>query len=144
MTSINFAPSGAHTNPDLLQSIIKASETYSIVASQDIVDIRGLKLWAKGQPVSAALQQRLLERKLKNPLESCLMAEDGVTPFTLLNELTALWAEEGALSHALRPHAAVLEKQLKQIPLHSVPQQKGTLRTSPHPLPRNSPQAVAM
>ena len=137
MTSINFAPSGAHTNPDLLQSIIKASETYSIVASQDIVDIRGLKLWAKGQPVSAALQQRLLERKLKNPLESCLMAEDGVTPFTLLNELTALWAEEGALSHALRPHAAVLEKQLKQIPLHSVAQLLLTtaLATRPDSLP---------
>lgn len=137
MTSINFAPSGAHTNPDLLQSIIKASETYSIVASQDIVDIRGLKLWAKGQPVSAALQQRLLERKLKHPLESCLMAEDGVTPFTLLNELTALWAEEGALSHALRPHAAVLEKQLKQIPLHSVAQLLLTtaLATRPDSLP---------
>ncbi|MBK9344981.1 MAG: HD domain-containing protein [Burkholderiales bacterium] len=137
MTSINFAPSGAHTNPDLLQSIIKASETYSIVASQDIVDIRGLKLWAKGQPVSAALQQRLLERKLKNPLESCLMAEDGVTPFTLLNELTALWAEEGALSHALRPHAAVLEKQLKQIPLHPVAQLLLTtaLATRPDSLP---------
>lgn len=137
MTSINFAPSGAHTNPDLLQSIIKASETYSIVASQDIVDIRGLKLWAKGQPVSAALQQRLLERKLKNPLESCLMAEDGVTPFTLLDELTALWAEEGALSHALRPHAAVLEKQLKQIPLHSVAQLLLTtaLATRPDSLP---------
>lgn len=61
MTSATFAQSGAQTNPELLQSIIKASETYSIVASQDIVDIRGLKLWAKGQPVSVALQQRLLE-----------------------------------------------------------------------------------
>ena len=128
---------GNPTSPEMLQAIVKAGETYSIVASQDIVDIRGLKLWAKGQPVSAALQQRLLERKLKNPLESCLMAEDGVTPFTLLDELTALWAEEGALSHALRPHAAVLEKQLKQIPLHSVAQLLLTtaLATRPDSLP---------
>lgn len=122
MTSANFAQSGAQTNPELLQCIVKASETYSIVASQDIVDIQGLKLWAKGQPVSVALQQRLLERKLRHPLEACLMAEDGVTPFTLLDELTAFWAEESSLSQAMRPHAAVLEKQLKQIPLHSVAQ----------------------
>ena len=39
MTSANFAPSGAQTNPELLQSIVTASETYSIVASQDIVEI---------------------------------------------------------------------------------------------------------
>ena len=137
MTSANFAPSGAQTNPELLQSIVTASETYSIVASQDIVDIRGLKLWAKGQPVSAALQQRLLERKLMHPLEACLMAEDGVTPFTLMDELNALWAEESSLSQAMRPHAAVLEKQLKQIPLHSVAQLLLTtaLATRPDSLP---------
>jgi hypothetical protein len=137
MTSATFAQSGAQTNPELLQSIIKASETYSIVASQDIVDIRGLKLWAKGQPVSVALQQRLLERKLMQPLEACLMAKDGVTPFTLLDELNAFWAEESSLSQAMRPHAAVLEKQLKQIPLHSVAQLLLTtaLATRPDSLP---------
>ena len=137
MTSANFAQGGAQTNPELLQSIVKASETYSIVASQDIVDIRGLKLWAKGQPVSAALQQRLLERKLMHPLEACLMAEDGVTPFTLLDELNVLWADDSALSQAMRPHAAVLEKQLKQIPLHSVAQLLLTtaLATRPDSLP---------
>ena len=49
MTATNFAKGEAQTNPDVLNAIIKASETYSIVASQDIVDVRGLKLWAKGQ-----------------------------------------------------------------------------------------------
>lgn len=140
MTSASFAPNGAQTNPALLQSIITASETYSIVASQDIVDIRGLKLWAKGQPVSAALQQRLLERKLKHPLEACLMAEDGVTPFTLLEELNVLWAEDNALSHALQPCALVLEKQLKQIPLHSVAQL--LLTTAVATRPDSLPHAV--
>lgn len=145
MTSANFAASGAQTNPELLQSIVKASESYSIVASQDIVDIQGLKLWAKGQPVSTALQQRLLERKLKHPLEACLMAEDGVTPFTLLDELNVLWAEDSSLSQALRPWAAVLEKQLKQIPLHSVAQLLLTtaLATRPDSLP-HAVQAMAL
>jgi len=137
MPATNFARGEAQTNPDLLNAIIKASETYSIVASQDIVDIRGLKLWAKGQPVSAALQHRLLERKLMHPLEACLMAEDGVTPFRLLDELTALWAEDSALSRAMRPYAALLEKQLMQIPLHSVAQLLLTtaLATRPDSLP---------
>lgn len=145
MTSANFAASGAQTNPELLQSIVKASESYSIVASQDIVDIQGLKLWAKGQPVSTALQQRLLERKLKHPLEACLMAEDGVTPFTLLDELNVLWAEDSSLSQALRPWATVLEKQLKQIPLHSVAQLLLTtaLATRPDSLP-HAVQAMAL
>ena len=66
------------------------------------VDVRGLKLWAKGQPVSAALQQRLLERKLMNPLEACLMAEDGVTPFYLSEQLAALLASQYGADWAAR------------------------------------------
>ena len=80
----NFEHGQAQANPDILNALVKAGETYSIVASQDIVDVRGLKLWAKGLPVSATLQQLLLERKLRVPIESCLMAEDGVTMFDLL------------------------------------------------------------
>ncbi|MES2584895.1 MAG: HD domain-containing phosphohydrolase [Pseudomonadota bacterium] len=121
-SKVNFAPGDSDANPGFLAAIIQASETYSIVASQDIVDVRGLKLWAKGLPVSAALQQRLLERKLRNPLEACLTAEDGVTPFYLLEQFTALLDSNTSLARALRPWALVLEKQLKQIPLHSVAQ----------------------
>jgi hypothetical protein len=122
MQAVNFAPGDSHADPDFLAAIMRASETYSIVASQDIVDVRGLKLWAKGLPVSAALQQRLLERKLLNPIEACLMAEDGVTPFYLLEQLTKFLDSDHSMAHALRPWGTVLEKQLKQIPLHSVAQ----------------------
>ncbi len=118
----NFEHGQAQANPDILNALVKAGETYSIVASQDIVDVRGLKLWAKGLPVSATLQQRLLERKLRDPIESCLMAEDGVTLFDLLERLSTLFNEDHSLAHAVRPYAAQLEKQLKQIPLHSVAQ----------------------
>jgi hypothetical protein len=122
MPATNFEPGAAQTNPDALHAIILASEQFSIVASQDIVDIRGLKLWAKGRPVSTELQQRLLERRLLHPLEACLMAEDGVTPFTLLEQLTALFEQDNSLAKALRPHAALLVEQLKHLPLHSVAQ----------------------
>lgn len=136
---------GSDTNPELLQAIVKASETYSIVASQDIVDVRGLKLWAKGQPVSVALQQRLLERKLQAPLESCLAAESGVTPFTLHDQLKVCLEDDSPLARALHPCAGVLTQELKRIPLHSVAQLLLTtaLATRPETFP-HAVQAMAL
>lgn len=120
---MNTAPShGVGTNPQALSAFITASESYSIVASQDIVDVRGLKLWAKGNPVSSALQQRLLDRKLKQPLEACLLAEDGVTVFTLHHDLKTFLEQDTPLTLALRPWASLLLAQVKQLPLHSVAQ----------------------
>ena len=120
MTAVSFAPGDSQTSPDFLAALVSTSEIYSIVASQDIVDVRGLKLWAKGLPVSAVLQQRLLERKLRYPLETCLMAEDGVTPFYLMEQLKTFLATDHSMAQALRPHALLLEKHLQQLPLHSV------------------------
>lgn len=136
---------GSDTSPELLDAIVKASETYSIVASQDIVDVRGLKLWAKGQPVSVALQQRLLERKLQTPLESCLAAETGVTPFTLHDQLIACLEDDSALAKALRPWASSLVQELKRLPLHSVAQLLLTtaLATRPETFP-HAVQAMAL
>lgn len=131
MTSANQA------NPEVLSAIVKASETYSIVASQDIVDVRGLKLWAKGQPVSSALQQRLLDRKLQHPLEACLAVEDGVTLFSLHDDLKAYLDDETPLTVTLRPWAPILLQQVKQLPLHSVAQLLLTtaMATRPNTLP---------
>lgn len=122
MQAVHFSPGDSQADPDFLAAIIRTSESYSIVASQDIVDVRGLKLWAKGLPVSVALQQRLLERKLLHPLEACLMAEDGVTHFYLLKQFNAFLESQHGMAQALRPWALLLEKNLKQIPLHSVAQ----------------------
>lgn len=72
--------------------------------------------------MSVALQQRLLERKLQTPLESCLAAETGVTPFTLHDQLVACLEDGSPLSKALRPCASLLVQEFKRIPLHSVAQ----------------------
>ena len=124
-------------NPEVLNAIVKASETYDIVASQDIVDVRGLKLWGKGQPVSSALQQRLLDRKLMHPLEACLEVEDGVSLFMLHDDLHAYLNNGTPLSKALSPWAPLLLEQVKQLPLHSVAQLLLTtgLATRPSTLP---------
>ena len=78
----------------LTQPFLGLSPT--VIASRDIFDISGIKLWTRDQPVSAALQRKLLDRELRNPLESCLMAEDGVTPQMLLRATEALVEREGA------------------------------------------------
>ncbi|MET0334666.1 MAG: HD domain-containing phosphohydrolase [Rhizobacter sp.] len=113
---------GSEPNPHALAAISRAGDAHTIVASQDIVDLRGVKLWARDRRVTAALQQRLLERRLQKPLEACLQAENGVTVFTLMHDLQELLESTHPLAPALRVHGSTLVAQLKQIPLHSVGQ----------------------
>ena len=98
-------------NPHALATILEASQTRSIIASRDIFDLSGIKLWARDMPVSEALQRKLLDRQLRNPLESCLMAEDGVTAQSLVTAIDALMAQDGPLQPLLAPHAAKLARE---------------------------------
>jgi response regulator RpfG family c-di-GMP phosphodiesterase len=112
----------ATANPHALATILEASETKHIIASSDIFDVSGIKLWARDMPVSSALQRKLLDRKLRNPLESCLMAEDGVTAQTLVQATQALVEHDSPLASLLRPHAAKMVLEVAHLPLHSVAQ----------------------
>lgn len=85
--TVEEAARPAQTNPHMLEAIAQASERCTIVASEDICDERGNKLWARGQPVSRSLQQRLLERRLRQPLEASLQAEDGVGTARLIESM---------------------------------------------------------
>lgn len=109
-------------NRHALATILEASQTKSIIASRDIFDIMGTKLWARDQPVSGELQRKLLDRQLRNPLETCLLAEDGVTSQTLLQSLEGVLGADDALASLLRPCAAQLIKQVMHLPLHPVVQ----------------------
>lgn len=109
-------------NPHALATILEASQTKSIIASRDIFDLQGIKLWARDQPVSAALQRKLLDRKLRNPLETCLMAEDGVTSQTLLAAAWQLMDGSSPLAAVLRPCAPRIMQEVAHLPLHSVAQ----------------------
>ena len=109
-------------NPHALATILEASQTRSIIASRDIFDIWGTKLWARDQPVSSALQRKLLDRKLRNPLESCLMAEDGVTAKTLQKAAQIQLDGDTPLSLLLRPHGAKIVREIEHLPIHSVAQ----------------------
>ena len=62
MTATARADSFLTANPHALGLILQASETRAIIASRDIFDISGIKLWARDQSVSQALQRKLLDR----------------------------------------------------------------------------------
>lgn len=109
-------------NPHALATILEASQTKSIIACRDIFDLQGIKLWARDQPVSAALQRKLMDRKLRNPLETCLMAEDGVTTQTLLDATWQLLSSGSPLSPLLRAAAPRLMQEVAHLPLHPVAQ----------------------
>ena len=122
MTAPTASSPFASANPHALATILEASQTKSIIASSDIFDLAGLKLWARDQPVSAELQRKLLDRKLRNPLETCLMAEDGINSQTLLQATWQLVDGNPALAPLLRPHAQRLMQDIPHLPLHSVAQ----------------------
>jgi len=109
-------------NPHALATILEASETRRIIAATDIFDVSGFKLWAANRPVSAELQRKLLDRQLRAPLESCLLAEDGVSTSTLADEVLALADGDAALAPLLVPHAPRLAREAAQLPLHPVAQ----------------------
>ncbi len=122
MTTQTQPQSFTTANPHALATILEASQTKSIIASRDIFDISGTKLWARDQPVSQSLQRKLLDRQLRQPLESCLLAEDGVTAHSVVQALERLIERDTPLAPLLRPHAAKLLREAPQLPLHPVVQ----------------------
>jgi len=109
-------------NPHALACILEAAETRQIISATDIFDARGIKLWAANQPVSAELQRRLADRTLREPLETSLVAQDGVTAATLVERLQALIDDDGPLAPVLQPQADRLEREVAQLSLQPAAQ----------------------
>src|SRR5437868_13755497 len=109
-------------NPHALATILQASETKSIIAARDIFDVAGTKLWARDLPVSQALQRKLLDRQLRHPLESCLIAEDGVTSRALVQRVEELVAMNTPISALVQAYADKIVHGAAHLPLHSVAQ----------------------
>lgn len=116
------APAFSTANPHALATILDASQTRSIIASRDIFDLSGTKLWARDLPVSQALQRKLMDRQLRHPLEACLLAEDGVTAHSLVHALEVLLGRDTPIAPLLMPHAAKLLREAPHLPLHPVAQ----------------------
>ena len=81
--------SGA-VNSHCLEHIMVLAEQHDIVAAEDIVDDRGIKLWAKGQKVSRSLQEKLMRRRLARPLETALTVDGGIVAEQVVGECLRL------------------------------------------------------
>jgi HD-GYP domain-containing protein (c-di-GMP phosphodiesterase class II) len=69
----------SQTNEFALSTIASSTDKREVIAADNIVDAEsGVMLWAKGKPVNSQLQQKLLKRKLTQPIEMSLQVKDGI------------------------------------------------------------------
>ncbi len=104
-------------NAHVLNAILDAGQERTVLALRDIFDERGVKLLAQNMQLTHGLQQRLLERRLRQPLESSLRFESGLDKVQL-RQLFAKVAQSGdALSVLVLPWATKVEEQVTSLPL---------------------------
>jgi len=109
-------------NAHVLHAILDAAQDRAIVASRDIYDENGVKLLAHSMPLTGVLQQRLLERRLRVPLEASLRFEAGLDKNQLRSMFTRLMDSGHALVSPLRPWARDVDTQITSLPLDPVVQ----------------------
>jgi len=91
------SPAFCAVNPHCLENIVRLSDDMDVIASSDILDDRGVKLWAKGAPVSRALQEKMLLRRLQKPLEASLDVEGGASMDSIVGDCFELMKQTPAL-----------------------------------------------
>ncbi|NRR34176.1 HD domain-containing protein [Oxalobacteraceae bacterium] len=95
-------PANSNINQHYLSKVMDLAESMSVEVIVDILDVRGMKLVAKGALVTRALREKLIVHKLKQPLESSLRVIDGVEPAVILNTATRLMESSAPLARVVR------------------------------------------
>ena len=85
-------------NMHYLESIVCLSDTMTVLASSDILDEHGNKLWAKGVPISRSFQEKIMRRRLQKPMESSLEVEQGTSMENIIDDCFALMKQTPALA----------------------------------------------
>ena len=115
-------------NQHCLDKLVRLSERQALVTTQDIYDDQGVKLWAKGSKVSQELQVRLLQRKLRAPLEISLTVEHALSFTELIEDCLEKLASDQILQKIAGSRlASILLKESKTLHL---PQPLRLLMTS--------------
>lgn len=97
---------------------MELAKTRQIVCADDIHDEHGNKLLARGYAVSPELQEKLLRRKLKQPLESSLTVSGGATMESIVADALTRIEEDAVLAaFAGSSLARGLLRDLRQFPL---------------------------
>ncbi|QYF95156.1 HD domain-containing protein [Massilia sp. PAMC28688] len=77
-------------NQHYLSKVMGLAEVMDVAASEDILDLRGMKLVAKGARLTRAQQDTLGQHRLRQPLESVLVAEGAADPATIVAHATRI------------------------------------------------------
>jgi HD-GYP domain-containing protein (c-di-GMP phosphodiesterase class II) len=104
-------------NPHYLNRVVEVAETAGVEATEDIISGSGLKLLAKGARIDVHMRERLLQHKLRKPLESSLRVIDPAGRPSLDRVAGALLERHALLRALCGEHAVQLLPALGQLPL---------------------------
>ena len=86
-------------NPHFMQSLVALSETTEIEVTEDVFAQNGTKLLAKGARVDSRLYERVINHKLRRPIESSLACRDAFDARQLVSDAEVLLEESSLLRH---------------------------------------------
>lgn len=99
-----------------LENLLLASEHSNFQTTEDIYDQRGLKLLSAGYPISPKIRDRLIDRKLKKPLETSITTDNALSREEIYKEAHLLSQTMPILSR-LCPNIEQEVRQLKLVQL---------------------------
>jgi hypothetical protein len=104
-------------NAHYLGHVVGVAATHQVEASEDIVTRAGIKLIAKGARIDAGVRDRLLQHKLRKPLEDCLQVEGGVTPAQVAAAAEALLERHPLVASLCGKSASLVVDLLRRQPM---------------------------
>ena len=104
-------------NPHCLQSIVRLSQEVAVVACCDLVDEDGTTLCARGASLSRSIELTLGQRRLLQPLETCLDLMPGISPAVIADDCRALMSQTPALALLGGRSATAIPRVLGEMPL---------------------------
>lgn len=129
---------GLPTRPNVhcVDHLLQAAGPGDLVASRDIRDRNGLLLWAKNRPITPDIRERLLAKRLLEPLEVSLTYRHSLAPADLGRVARELMDDERALATLLGEDSGRVLAALQHLRLHGGP---GVLMTA---TARNRPASL--
>jgi hypothetical protein len=103
----------SYANPYLLEAVLHTTKICEVHASEDIVDIGGTKLWSAGKCVDAHLIERLSDRRLRKPIELCILCRDPVATSGIVAVVESLISENEAFRHLVAPQLDAVVKAIR-------------------------------
>jgi HD-GYP domain-containing protein (c-di-GMP phosphodiesterase class II) len=121
-------------NRHYLDHLIALSGSHGAEAIEDIFAERGMKLLAKGARIDASTRERLLQHRLRKPLEDCVRFEHNLSRVRIGQEAEALLDQSSLLQSLYSGRSnAEATRNLRELELHPKLQALNTLYADSQP-----------